>query len=73
MVARTRLRERGSIARRLKAAWDEISPMIMYSYDSSGIERWDGKGEGPGRHFGFEGFGLSFSIFFGRMPKADRS
>lgn len=53
---------------RLRSAWNEIAPAITYSYDTQGLERWDGKGEGPCRHIGFEGFGLSFSLFFGRMP-----
>jgi len=62
------VREQQSFAQRLKAVWDEMSPAIMRGYDKFGTERWDGKGEGPGRHFGFEGFGLSISIFYGRMP-----
>ncbi|TXC71243.1 hypothetical protein FSB78_10005 [Sphingomonas ginsenosidivorax] len=52
----------------LRAVWEEIAPDFSYGYDRSGLERWDGKGEGPCRHIGFEGFGLSFSLFFGRMP-----
>lgn len=51
--------------------WDEIAPAISYQYDRAGMERWDGKGEGPCRHFGFEGFGLSLSVFFGRMPRKE--
>jgi hypothetical protein len=62
------VRERTSIAQRLKAVWDEMSPQIIYGYDANQTERWDGKGEGPGRNFAFEGFGVSFSVFFGRMP-----
>jgi hypothetical protein len=50
------------------AAWDEMAPAVSYQYDKCGMERWDGKGEGPGRCFAFEGFGISFSLFFGRMP-----
>lgn len=60
--------------RTLRAFWDEIAPDFSYQYDRSGIERWDGKGEGPGRNISFEGIGLSFSLFFGRMPpKHERS
>lgn len=67
-----RLRERPSFAQRLLAFWHEMAPQIERGYDSNGMERWDGLGEGPCRHFGFEGFGLSISIFYGRMPaKAD--
>jgi hypothetical protein len=63
------VRERPSFAVRLKEFWDEIAPQIVYdNSDYSCMERWDGKGEGPGRHFAFEGFGISFSIFYGRMP-----
>jgi hypothetical protein len=62
------VRERTSIAQRLKAVWDEMSPQIIYGYDAAQTERWDGKGVGPGRNFAFEGFGVSFSVFFGRMP-----
>lgn len=62
------VREQSNFARRLKALWDEIEPQCTYQYDANGIERWDGKGEGPCRSVGFEGFGLSFIFFFGRMP-----
>lgn len=62
------VREQQSFAQRLKAVWDEMSPAFMRGYDKAGTERWDGKGVGPGCHFGFEGFGLSISIFYGRMP-----
>lgn len=55
----------------LRETWDEIAPAFSYQYDRSGMERWDGKGEGPCRHLGFEGFGLSFSLFFGRMPRKE--
>lgn len=55
----------------LRDFWDEIAPAFSYQYDRCGLERWDGKGEGPCRHIGFEGFGLSFSIFFGRMPRQE--
>lgn len=55
----------------LTAAWHEMAPAFSYQYDACGMERWDGKGEGPCRHIGFEGFGLSFSIFFGRMPRKE--
>ena len=51
--------------------WDEIEPAFSYQYDRNGLERWDGKGEGPCRCFAFEGFGLSFSLFFGRMPRKE--
>lgn len=50
-------------------AWEEMAPAISYQYDACGLERWDGKGEGPCRCLAFEGFGLSFTLFFGRMPR----
>jgi hypothetical protein len=53
----------------LHAAWEEMAPAVSYQYDECGMERWDGKGEGPSRCLAFEGFGLSFSLFFGRMPR----
>lgn len=62
------LRERQSFAQRMGAFYHEMAPAIMCSRDAAGTERWDGRGVGPGYHFGFEGFGISFSIFFGRMP-----
>jgi hypothetical protein len=60
-----------SLRTALCAFWDEIAPAFSYYYDSCGLERWDGKGEGPSRCVGFEGFGLSLSIFFGRMPRKE--
>jgi hypothetical protein len=50
-------------------AWEEMAPAFSYQYDDCGMERWDGKGEGPSRCIAFEGFGLSFTLFFGRMPQ----
>ncbi|MEG3178168.1 hypothetical protein U1872_18150 [Sphingomonas sp. RB3P16] len=57
------------IAAQLAALWEEMAPAVSYQYDAQGIERWDGKGEGPCRCLAFEGFGMSFSLFFGRMPR----
>ncbi|WP_426265137.1 hypothetical protein [Sphingomonas sp. PWP1-2] len=56
------------IGAQLAAFWEEMAPAISYQYDRHGLERWDGKGEGPCHCLAFEGFGLSFSLFFGRMP-----
>lgn len=55
----------------LRECWDEIAPAFSYQYDRCGMERWDGKGEGPCRHLGFEGFGLSLPFVFGRMPRKE--
>lgn len=55
----------------LREVWDEIEPAVSYQYDHNQTERWDGKGVGPGRCIAFEGFGLSFSLFFGRMPRKE--
>jgi hypothetical protein len=65
MSAATVWRPRAAI----RAAWDEMAPAFSYHYDAGGMERWDGKGGGPGRYIAFEGFGLSFTLYFGRMPR----
>jgi hypothetical protein len=51
----------------VRAWWEEMAPMVSHNSDTF-IERWDGKGEGQASCFAFEGFGLSFSLFIGRMP-----
>ncbi|MDY7525860.1 hypothetical protein [Sphingomonas sp. 10B4] len=52
----------------LAAIWEEMVPTVSYQRDRHGLERWDGEGGGPCHCLAFEGFGLSFSLFFGRMP-----
>lgn len=59
------------VGEQLREFWDEIEPAFSHQYDRSQIERWDGKGVGPGRCIAFEGFGISFSMFFGRIPKKE--
>lgn len=52
---------------RLKAWWAENQPGLHIDREND-IERWDGAGVGPATNLGFEGFGITFSIFIGRTP-----
>lgn len=54
---------------RLRERWGgSLKPDVRFDYDPIMIERWDVRGSGPGRSICFEGFGLSFMLFFGRTP-----
>lgn len=54
---------------RLSERWGgSLWPELTFDSDTGMIERWDTRGEGKGYCLAFEGFGLSFSLFFGRTP-----
>lgn len=56
---------------RVRAFWREIEPGLLVDRNNF-IERWDGRGEGRAIAVGFEGFGVTLQLFFGRTPRADR-
>jgi len=58
---------------RLRERWGgSIRPWVQFDRDPAMIERRDLQNSGPGYSFGFEGFGVSFMLFFGRMPDVER-
>ncbi|KQO13260.1 hypothetical protein [Sphingomonas sp. Leaf242] len=62
------VREQSNFAQRLKAFWRRIEPGFTFDRENL-IERWDCAGEGRAASIGFEGFGVTFSLFIGRTPK----
>lgn len=54
---------------RLRERWGgSLRPDVRFDRDAAMIERWDSRNSGPGYSVCFEGFGLSFMLFFGRTP-----
>lgn len=54
---------------RLRQRWGgQLRPSVRCYTEGELIERWDIQGSGPGYAFCFEGFGVSFMLFFGRTP-----
>lgn len=54
---------------RLRERWGgSLWPEIRFDRDDAMIERWDIQNSGPGYSICFEGFGLSFLLFFGPTP-----
>jgi hypothetical protein len=54
---------RGAYRRFVKA----IEP--WYDWGNTFIERMDDESEGPGRFVSVQWLGISFTLFFGRIPK----
>lgn len=52
------------------SAWRRFIKAIepWYDWGSSMFERLDGEGEGDGRFFSLEWFGLHITVFYGRQP-----
>lgn len=54
---------------RLRERWGgSLLPEVRFDRDDAMIERWDIRNSGPGYSVCFEGWGLSFLLFFGRTP-----
>lgn len=52
-------------------AWSRLLKAIepWYDWGDTFFERLDGEGEGDGRFFSMEWFGIHITIFYGRQPR----